>query len=381
MTKDEYNRIPFDSLKPNAIFHVGPFNVEVIQNPTSSNLRQMRKEFLDRYPGMSGDIPALRSTQDINGNKYFWKADEGLHYDIEPELRKIVGEKLGQNLERPLYNRVIYDAIKRGEDIPKNILDKFFKIYPDIAKQLNKKAQQKYLWDNDPYLSMANTPQSEDSFWETSGNFDEDIEECNNIRELDRVFNYHNIDFDDIILFDGEVIRVFGNGSDTRVVSLNFPNISVENAFEWIQNLGEYIINYIDYDLFKQSIINDIPGIVYHGTSQDNVEAILSNGLNPGNRTRGLSNRGIGNAVFTSSRIEPAEDYYDIVFEINVSDMINDNILPEIGLEEPIEELKMKQMLANKIGIDYYEDIEAGIDEDTFIFYGYIPKKYIRVVK
>ena len=48
MTREEYDSMPYPPLKPNKIFNVDVYgkNIEVIQNPTGSNMRQMSKEVL-----------------------------------------------------------------------------------------------------------------------------------------------------------------------------------------------------------------------------------------------------------------------------------------------------------------------------------------------
>jgi len=135
MTRDQYNSIPLQSLKPHDIFYipVGSKNVEIIQNPTSSDIRQMTKEVYREFPNFSRSTPALRSTQDENGNKYYWKAHESVHYYIEPQLSKIVGEELNQNANKPLYYKMIYDAIKSGKNVPPQVLNEFSEKYPDVV--------------------------------------------------------------------------------------------------------------------------------------------------------------------------------------------------------------------------------------------------------
>ena len=51
-------------------------------------------------------------------------------------------------------------------------------------------------------------------------------------------------------------------------------------------------------------IFGNSPFPLYHATTQDHVEDILEHGLESRNQTRGLNNRSVGSAVFTTSEFE-----------------------------------------------------------------------------
>ena len=137
MTKREYDSIPFPPLKPNKVFYVNFYgrDVEVIQNPTESNIRQMSKEVFYERPGTSPGTPRLRSTQDANGNKYYWKAYEATHAHIEPSISEMVNAELNQNAGRELHSKIIYWALKDGKPVPDNVFNEFSQRYPDVAKK------------------------------------------------------------------------------------------------------------------------------------------------------------------------------------------------------------------------------------------------------
>ena len=66
-----------------------PTGVEVIQNPTDSEYRQLRDEALQEMPWLRGTgEPMLRHTYDEQGNEYYWRADRALHADVEPYINK-----------------------------------------------------------------------------------------------------------------------------------------------------------------------------------------------------------------------------------------------------------------------------------------------------
>ena len=137
MTREEYNSIPYPPLKPNKIFYVNVYgrNVEVIQNPTSSDIRQMSKEVMSDNPMYPLGTPKLRSTQDENGNKYYWKASEAVHAHIEPLISKIINTELNQNAERLPYYMYIYKALKAKKPVPNNIFNEFAQRYPDAVRK------------------------------------------------------------------------------------------------------------------------------------------------------------------------------------------------------------------------------------------------------
>jgi len=137
MTREEYESIPYPPLKPNQVFYVDVYGskIEVIQNPTGSDMRQMSKEVLREHPNISPGTPKLRSTQDADGNKYYWKAYDASHAHIEPAISKMVGSDLNQNAARPLHSRIIYDALKNQKPIPDHVLNEFSQQYPNVVQE------------------------------------------------------------------------------------------------------------------------------------------------------------------------------------------------------------------------------------------------------
>ena len=66
-----------------------PTGVEVIQNPTDAEYRQLRDEALREMPWLRGTgEPMLRHTYDEQGNEYYWRADRAIHADVEPYINK-----------------------------------------------------------------------------------------------------------------------------------------------------------------------------------------------------------------------------------------------------------------------------------------------------
>lgn len=65
--------------------------ISVVQNPSHGDLYGMIKE-----AGQNGD-GSLRKTMDLNGNTYWWDANQAMHSDVEPNLSKLLGAELNQN--------------------------------------------------------------------------------------------------------------------------------------------------------------------------------------------------------------------------------------------------------------------------------------------
>lgn len=74
--------------------------VEIVQNPTNIEYRQMREEILDDYPWLRGTgEPLLRRTFDEDGNEYYWDASQALHSQIEPLINERFNTRTSQQYE------------------------------------------------------------------------------------------------------------------------------------------------------------------------------------------------------------------------------------------------------------------------------------------
>ena len=157
----------------------------------------------------------------------------------------------------------------------------------------------------------------------------------------------------------------------------------VEAKEDWIWNVDpeNFYPNYVQEwnDEFWE-----YPSALYHATDEENVESILEHGLSPENKTRGLSNRGVGAAVFTTSDIEEAiqGSYGDFIFEIDMAAMAKLPDRPFVSEEPPIVESELRGALARRIGLnDFYNDVESGISPYTVIVHGVIPPQYLKLVQ
>ena len=68
---------------------ITPRGIEVVKNPTSTEYQQMRDEIYDAFPWLRGTgEPVFRHTYDEEGNEYYWRADQGLHSQVEPYINR-----------------------------------------------------------------------------------------------------------------------------------------------------------------------------------------------------------------------------------------------------------------------------------------------------
>lgn len=132
-TKAQYETLPDKKPNQNIYIPVGDRKIEVMQNPSNSDVASMQKEAVKQY-GRSdvGDSP-LRFTDDALGNRYYWKAHEAVHEHIEPKLSEKVGEKLSQNEgSRPSHRNIVRRAMYNGENVPDNVIAEYPGIVEDV---------------------------------------------------------------------------------------------------------------------------------------------------------------------------------------------------------------------------------------------------------
>ena len=222
-----------------------------------------------------------------------------------------------------------------------------------------------------------------DKWWDKNDceNTLEKIEEAENIEEKLRFIKMCAEDFNEISTPVGKILSF---SLDGKIYILEDDVMS--EAYEWISDQVIYgrVENYITLQDFNKEFWDDVSNDfhVYHGTNEDRVDDITREGLQARDETRGIANRSTGAGVFTSSEPDTPSNYYDIVLQIDVGQMKKDGYMPDVSMEEPIQEKIAIEALANMIGLDNYEaELEDGYDYGTVIFYGNIPSKYISVLE
>lgn len=134
MTSEEYET-PTD-LKPQQSFYVnagGKTRIEIIRNPSSSDLNSLKKEAIADYGEPAPGDPSLRFTADAEGNKYYWKAAEGVHAIVEPAISRLEGVQVSQNEDyKPSHRMVVRRALYNGEPVPAAVLSE----YPGLEEEV-----------------------------------------------------------------------------------------------------------------------------------------------------------------------------------------------------------------------------------------------------
>jgi hypothetical protein len=225
-------------------------------------------------------------------------------------------------------------------------------------------AQQQYLFDNVPF--DANDYQ----WW---GTIKDDLEFWQG-QDFTPVFQHYGVKPNQLDL-NGEKIWVFDYNNDKWV----FDGNTVAEANNWIYSIHDPS-NYITLRDFNADFWNDVGdgSILYHGTPQENLDTIRKSGLRMMDKTRGIANNSTGAAIFTSSNPETVAIYGKPI-AIDVGAMKRDGYMPTVAPEGPIEEKQAYEALAHKLGLDNFNhEVESGIEEDTVVFYGNIPAKYLK---
>lgn len=226
-------------------------------------------------------------------------------------------------------------------------------------------------------LSQEQIVSSQQPWNPSEYNVDEVIEwYADNGMDIRSVLQEFGIEYEEIQFTNNQVL-VYSTPDDTFVYE---KDGSITEAYQWV--IDAEPLNYFDPNPDDHFWQDNLQGfVVYHATPQENVELIMREGLGAKNETRGIENRNTGDAVFVSDNPEDIDSYGDVVISIDVGAMQADGYMPNVAQEDPIEEKILKERLAHRIGLrDYNYEVESGISETTYVFYGSIPAKYLKLL-
>lgn len=169
---------------------------------------------------------------------------------------------------------------------------------------------------------------------------------------------------------------VIKSGNDYNIV-VNRNVYSFDSLCEDTDFIRKVFPQMVDLDAKNNQDFWDSPSTLYHATDCDNVDSILSDGLQGGPGT-GLGNRSIS-GIFTSTDAEGYIDSYgDCKIVINTNKMKADGFTPEAFMEPEVVEHEYKSALANMLDIDVEFDMDNSIDYSTIILnVNKIPPKYL----
>jgi hypothetical protein len=187
-----------------------------------------------------------------------------------------------------------------------------------------------------------------------------------------------------IIKWDGGAapVYVIYNNED-YVVECGENGVSVSEANQWVYDIVDLQLDsYIPAPDFNQEFWDGVSEnqMLYHATDSENVKSILKHGLRISSKTRGLSNRYMGDAIFTSLNPEAISSYGDSIIQINVGQMKQEGFMPQVSGEDPLSEDQQRETIAYKLGLEDFHIEDRGwegLDPETVAFKDNIPPRFL----
>ena len=176
----------------------------------------------------------------------------------------------------------------------------------------------------------------------------------------------------------GERRVVEWDGRDKNVSTYDPKDYIWERADRMVEDVSDKLAAQFSKD-FAES-----PGVLFHATTEENAESIEKEGLEPRSETRGLTNRSVGEAVYTTENEDSARSgtYGDVVFRIDLEAMKKDGVpLPEAEKEPAAFEYEARESVAYALGVeDFHQDGsgDGADDPETVVLHGSIPAKYLK---
>jgi len=174
---------------------------------------------------------------------------------------------------------------------------------------------------------------------------------------------------------------------DDKIVEYDDGYVKIRSPEDWLGN--EDHLRDLVSDALAEKFSADFmeyPGKLYHATPSENVKSIMKNGLRAESRTRGLTNRSVGHAIFTTDDLDNVSDSYgDAVVEIDAAAMKADGIKFSVEMEPAVFELEAYDIIASSIGLNEHGISTGGDgadDPSTVILHvGNVDPKYLKVVR
>jgi len=171
-------------------------------------------------------------------------------------------------------------------------------------------------------------------------------------------------------------------GREHYIVEVDNDQVSWRRRTDWLDDNLDRVADSLDWPDFSKEFWSG-GGVGWHATLSENVESIERNGLGAESRTRGMSNRWVGAAVFVTLDYDEAAygSYGDAVFEIDFGAMHRDCYTPHVEQEPAVEDAERKRAVLALLGDDeYVVEEEQGMSPSTVIVHGHVPARYLRVV-
>jgi hypothetical protein len=171
---------------------------------------------------------------------------------------------------------------------------------------------------------------------------------------------------------------------DDNILDPEWPTVKKKANWMYdseVQKLVERLKDVVE-EKFNDRFWNR-PELLFHGTPKENLEIIKHEGLKAMHKTRGMSNKYIRSAVFTSTEPDWISYYYGpVVVTIQTGLMKKDGFMPMVTKEPNHTYDEVMNFIAHKIGAwdENHDESSArseGTTDDTVIIYSSIPLKYL----
>lgn len=235
-------------------------------------------------------------------------------------------------------------------------------------------------------VMVAGEPHAELEF---SGNPVEDLDLCDSADDVEDTLKHYAAEEIDVSRYLGknEKVWLIHDEREPLVVEWNGEDAypTAKGASEWVDEANvEAGADELNEDLSRDFWEGSDQPPLYHATDSENVDAILSEGLGAQHKSRGMTNRHIQEAVFTTT-LEQAEkgSYGDAIIEIDTAAMKRDGLTPRLEFEPGHVEYQARSGLAAQLNLDDYSPDETdpgSADPDTVIVHASIPAQYLRRV-
>ena len=213
----------------------------------------------------------------------------------------------------------------------------------------------------------------EEYTWEAFLKGDQELD----LDEFKKIAQEKEIEYQQIKLIGAQVVFFSENGTK-YIADLEHDVLEAQKATDWLDRNMDSAENLVDVDNLDDFWKSPPP--LYHATDHENVDSIMAFGLNLESKTRGLTNRWVGAAVFTSMNPEAIDAYGDTIIQIDTNAMARDRYTPRVSLEPGVLEYEAQRSLLSRFDMEgeYILDFPSdGIDTDTVIVDGPIPARYL----
>lgn len=299
-------------------------------------------------------------------------------YPLPPEVEEKIKNGTLTELDR-FSHRWAIDANERLDGLIKDLnLEQRYTVRR-IDKTKFDEARSK--WASRPVKGSADEPLPEDDLeaFDLWADLDVSDEEREVLKERLKQYKNFVVPLTDEVLNDVFIV-------DDKVVTLDDDDITIEEKNKWLDGqdrLRDKVIDALE-EQFKNDFL-EYPSPLYHATPYKSVASIMKNGLKPMAKTRGLSNRGVGAAIFTADDLDYISDSYgDAIFKIDVPAMKQDGVEFSVEKEPAVFEGEAMGALAHRLGIDdyYWESGDSGADDPSTVILhvSSVDPKYLSLV-